>query len=109
MTASHNHRAPRPEVVTALLEHRRIYDRIHRDGLRGTPEGHWINEAFVLRLWALLDAHHCVGVGPEYMARPGVSDHAIHVTLCKALRQEIGHGTGNVSSKKSLALQRRLT
>ena len=49
-----------PAAVPALDQLMGLYKQIHTNDRRSTAAGHWINEAFVVRLWAVLEADHVV-------------------------------------------------
>lgn len=94
-----------PAVLSAVDYLARTYNDLHTIELCNTPVGHWVNEAFVVRLWAAMEAHHVVG-GPKSIneSLPGWE----HVAVCRLLRHQIVHATGEITSKKARSLDRRL-
>ena len=94
-----------PLVLAALDHLMSTYNGIHLNSLRGTPRGHWINEAFVVRLWAVLESHGFVGDSMSIIkGLPGAKD----IDICRRLRNEIGHATGNVLDAKAQKLAERM-
>ena len=94
------------QSVIAALDHlMSTYNGIHLNSLRSTPRGHWINEAFVVRLWAVLESHGFVGNNISIdNDLPGADD----IDICRRLRNEIGHATGNVLDAKAQKLAERI-
>jgi hypothetical protein len=86
---------PNPGVIEALVHLELIYNRVQTDSKRNTEVGHWINEAFVVRLWAVLEAHRIVGVRPIAKLRDGARE----VRVCRLLRHQIAHSHGTLASK----------
>jgi hypothetical protein len=94
---------PDPSVFDALNYLMRMHIKIHTDDRRNTLAGHWINEAFVVRLWAILEAHHFVHeINQEISGWRAVD-------ICRRLRHEIAHSTGEVIDKKAKKLQEKIT
>lgn len=94
-----------PEVFAALEHLVRLYNEVHTASLSNSPEGHWVNEAFVMRLWAVLDAHHIAGGSKRIsMTLPGAKE----VDVCRRLRNSFGHSTGTIHSSASKCLDRLL-
>lgn len=95
---------PNPDlkVFDALSYLMKMHRTIHTDERRNTRAGHWINEAFVVRLWAILDAHNFVD--PINHEIPGWEA----VDICRRLRHKIAHSTGEVTDKETKKLQERI-
>jgi hypothetical protein len=92
-------------VIAALDHLMSTYKGIHLNSLRSTPRGHWINEAFVVRLWAVLESHGFVGNNISINNDlPGAND----IDICRRLRNEIGHATGNVLDAEAQKLAERI-
>lgn len=84
-------------VLAALDYLVQMYGQLATLDKCNTQAGHWINEAFVVRLWAILEAHHVVDSTKSIdMTMPG----AARVDLCRRLRQKIAHATGRVTDLK---------
>lgn len=96
------HPEPDPKVLDALKYLMQMYRNIHTDERRNTLSGHWINEAFVVRLWAVLEAHHCV-----YEIDQSIKGWKA-VDICRRLRNEIAHATGETTSRKAKRLQKEI-
>jgi hypothetical protein len=79
-----------------------MYRAIHTNDRRNSPAGHWINEAFIVRLWAILDSHHFVQ--PIDRTVEGWE----MVDICRRLRHEIAHATGHVRDKEQTKLQAKM-
>lgn len=98
-------RPARTEVLQALDYLMAMYNAVHTSDRRKTEPGHWINEAFVVRLWAVLEAHHVVDGNKRI-------DHNLEgweeVQLCRRLRHAIAHQTGQVKDQDTRILDRRL-
>ena len=73
-----------PAVLEALRYQHRLYESLHLDRLRNTKEGHWVNEAFVVRLYAILVSHGVVGIDHDL---EGWED----IDLLRRLRNKIAH------------------
>ena len=94
-----------PNVIRALHHLMSLYNAVHTNDRRDTAAGHWINEAFVLRLYAVLEAHGVVGNNKRIdYSLP----HADTIDLCRRLRHEIGHSTGDVGDVDTRKLDKRL-
>lgn len=94
-----------PKVLRALDYLVTMYNTIHTADRCNTEAGHWINEAFVIRLWAVLEAHHIVdGVKKIDPTLPGASV----VDLCRHLRQRFAHATGRIKGKDARRLDSKL-
>lgn len=87
-------RFPDPAVIDALIYLKGLYESIHTRERRGTPEGGWINEAFVIRLWAVLEAHNVVGRSLNSID-PSI-DGADKVRVCCQVRNAIVHSNGRL-------------
>jgi hypothetical protein len=97
-----NYPEPDPNVFGALKYLMQRHRNIHTDERRNTLNGHWINEAFVVRLWAVLEAHHFVHKIDKSIEGWEAVD------ICRRLRNEIAHATGETTSKKAKKLQRKI-
>gem|GEM_PF-3154262 len=90
-----------PSVFEALEYLVSMYNQVHTGDRCNTQAGHWINEAFVVRLVAVLEAHHVVGRGK-------VINQALsgwrRVDLCRRLRNKFAHATGKIRSSDSRRL-----
>lgn len=88
-------------VIEALQHNLRLYKAIHTPDRVRTLEGHWINEAYVVRVCAILEAH---GIFSQEKSidetLPGSKD----VDLCRRLRNKIAHATGEVRNRKAEVL-----
>ena len=92
-----------PNVLDALEHLSKMYATIYTNEMRNTAQGHWINEAFVVRLWAVLEAHHVVDSFKSIdKSLPGAKE----VEACRLLRQKIAHSTVNIGSKSSREVDR---
>jgi len=60
--------------------------------------GHWINQNFVVRLCAVLEAHHIIG--KEIENKPDL-DGFIEVSLTRRLRNIFAHGSGRCDPAKA--------
>ena len=101
-------RKPRPAdpaVVEALMHFRVLYDRAHANELRNSEAGHWINEAFIVRLWAVLQAHGITGAGKSVDV---ALDGGPEVRVCKLLRNNLAHATGVIKDKDTRYIDREL-
>ena len=82
-----------------------MYEQLHTLQRCNTRAGHWVNEAFVVRLWAVLEAHDVVdGVKSIDSSLPG----SRRVDLCRRLRQKIAHATGRINDEDSRRLDREI-
>jgi hypothetical protein len=90
-----------PSVLLALDHLMATYSRLHLDRLRNTPDGHWINEAFVVRLWAVLESHG-IATGSKRIRQDLEGWRA--VDICRRLRHEIGHATGDIDDREARRL-----
>lgn len=62
--------------------------------------GHWINQSFVLRLWALLEGHRVVGSsGSEREINQSLPGHD-EVDILRRLRNEFAHTSGKYDPQK---------
>jgi hypothetical protein len=98
-------KAPKPiddDVLDALTHLMATYNSLHTEQLRNTILGHWVNEAFVVRLWAVLESHRAVSPIDDSL------DGAAEVDICRRLRHEIGHAKGNVDDRRARHLERRI-
>ena len=87
-----------PAVTGALDYLMEMHKIIHTKDRSRTLPGHWINEAFVVRLCAVPDAHDVVnGLKPIDTSLDGHKE----VDICRRLRNVIAHQTGEINSKKS--------
>ena len=94
-----------PQVMLALDHLAAMYEQLHTLQRCSTRAGHWVNEAFVVRLWAVLEAHDVVdGVKSIDGSLPG----SRRVDLCRRLRQKIAHATGRINDEDSRRLDREI-
>lgn len=92
-------------VLEALDHLVTMYKSLHTLATPNSHAGHWINEAFVVRLWAILEAYHVVdSIKAINTSLPG----SRKVDLCRRLRQKIAHATGNITDKESKRLDREI-
>jgi hypothetical protein len=89
-------------VLAALAHLMATYNALHTDQFRNTTLGHWVNEAFVVRLWAVLESHRAVSPIDHSL------DGAAEVDICRRLRHEIGHAKGDVDDREARELERRI-
>jgi len=89
-------------VIEALHFLRRIYESIHTESQRNTERGHWISEAFVVRLWAVLEAHRIVGARTIVKSLDGADE----VRVCRMLRNQIAHSKAEITGAKARHLDR---
>ena len=93
MSTSDSDRNADGDVLAALEYLLLVYASIHTNDRRNTAAGHWINEAFVIRLNAVLEAHHVLDESKSIdKSLPG----ARSVDLCRRLRQKFAHATGAI-------------
>jgi hypothetical protein len=92
-------------VLPALDHLMSTYNRLHLNRLRNTPEGHWINEAFVVRLWAVLESHRVV-TGSKRIRQD--LDGWRAVDICRRLRHQIGHANGDIHDQDAELLAVRI-
>jgi hypothetical protein len=92
-------------VVAALHHQLALYNAIHTERLRNTALGHWVNEAFVVRLFSVLESH-CV-VGNDKRIDKSL-DGAPWVDLCRRLRHQIAHATAEISDRDTVRLDQKL-
>ena len=93
---------PDPAVLNALSYMMEMYRAIHTNERVNTLAGHWINEAFVVRLWAIMDSHHFVQTIDQTVEGWKMVD------ICRRLRHQIAHATGQVRSTESTKLQAKM-
>jgi hypothetical protein len=94
-----------PTVIDALAYNRKLYNTIHTRAFQSTTHGHWVNEAFIVRLYAILEAHGVVSSEKKIdPSLPGAAD----VDICRRLRHEIAHATGHVSGTDAAKLYERV-
>jgi hypothetical protein len=94
-----------PKVLEALAFLENIYWKLHTDSQRNTSTGHWINEAFIVRLYAVLNAHRVI-IDKEGFDKS--LPHWENVKFCKRLRNEIAHATGRVADKDARKLDKEM-
>lgn len=91
----------KPAVVDALDFLVQMYNDVHTGDRCNTEAGHWVNEAFIIRLCAVLEAHHVVGGGKSLdRSLPGWK----RVDLCRRLRNKFAHATGEIHDQDSRTL-----
>lgn len=94
-----------PGVVDALDYLVTMYRSVHTDDRRNTSAGHWINEAYVIRLCAVLECHH---VFDDTKKIDFTLHGAYEVDLCRRLRNEFAHATGNIHDSDAEKLDQRV-
>jgi hypothetical protein len=94
-----------PKVLRALHQLMRTYNGLHADHLRNTPEGHWVNEAFVIRLWAVLLSHRVV---TESKKIDKDLEGWVAVDICRRLRHEFSHATGEISDNNARGIAAKI-
>jgi len=94
-----------PSVRIALAHLIALYRSVHTNDRRNTPAGHWINEAYVIRLCAVLECHH---VFSENKRIDFELEGADRVDLCRRLRNEFAHATGKIHDGDAAKLDKRL-
>ena len=94
-------RVASPDVIPALELQMSLYNSLHLNKLRNTERGHWINEAFVVRLHAVLECNGIVGSGTQ---RDDSFPGAKMVDLCGRLRNRIVHTQANVDTARARRL-----
>ncbi|MDP2401890.1 MAG: hypothetical protein Q8M66_07925 [Actinomycetota bacterium] len=94
-----------PAVVDALDYLITMYRSVHTNDRRNTPAGHWINEAYVIRLCAVLECHHVFDDTKKIdFSLPGADE----VDLCRRLRNEFAHATGSIHDGEAVKLDQRV-
>lgn len=100
-------RAPRAdaEVLPALEHLLGMYNTIHTNERRSTAAGHWINEAFVIRLCAVLEAYHVLSSSKSIDSD---LEGAESIDICRRLRHKFAHATGSINDREAKKLDARM-
>lgn len=93
--------AAKRAVLPALQHLLHTYESVHTDDMRNSELGHWINEAFVVRLFAVLEAHDVVS---RWKSIDDSLVGAAEVDICRRFRNKIAHSKATVGSPSSRKL-----